>query len=46
MWQALIFALLYMRNWWSFDGHHARTLAATRMDMALRERRKPPRSKP
>lgn len=46
MLQALIFALLYLRNLPTFDGNHTRTKAATHMDMALRERRKRPRGKP
>lgn len=41
-----VFLLTYLRNWWSFDGNHVRTSAATHMDMALRERRKRPRGKP
>ena len=40
MLQALIFVLLYLRNLPTFDGNHVRTLAATRMDMKLRELRK------
>jgi hypothetical protein len=38
--QRLVFVLTYMRNWWSFDGNHTRTLAATRMDMKLRQLRR------
>ena len=44
--QSLLFALTYMRNWWSFDGNHARTLAATRMGMKLRELRKRLKERP
>ena len=40
MLQALIFVQLYLRNLPTFDGNHVRTLAATRMDMKLRELRK------
>ena len=43
--RALLFALTYLRNWWSFDGNHVRTKAATHMDMALRERRRLPRGR-
>ena len=44
--RTLLFVLTYLRNWWSFDGNHARTLAATHMDVALRERRRRPRGRP
>ena len=49
MLQALIFVLLYLRNLRNlptFDGNHARTLAATRMDMKLRELRKRLKERP
>ena len=44
--QRLLFALTYMRNRWSFDGNHARTLAATRMDMKLRQLRRRLKDRP
>ncbi len=44
--QRLLFALTYMRNWWSFDGNHARTLAATRMGMKLRQLRRRLKERP
>ena len=44
--QRLLFALTYMRNWWSFDGNHARILAATRMDMKLRQLRRRLKDRP
>ena len=44
--RALLFMLTYLRNWWSFDGNHVRTKAATHMDVALRERRRRPRGRP
>ena len=44
--RALLFALTYLRNWWSFDGNHVRTKAATRMDMNLRQLRKLARGRP
>ena len=46
MLQALIFALVYLRNLPTFDGNHVRTLAATRMDMKLRELRKRLKERP
>ena len=46
MLQALIFALVYLRNLPAFDGNHIRTLAATRMDMKLRELRKRLKERP
>lgn len=46
MLQALIFALLYLRNLPTFDGNHARTLAATRMDMKLRQLRRRLKDRP
>lgn len=39
MLRAILFALTYLRNLPEFDGHHVRTLAATRMDMDLRRAR-------
>lgn len=44
--RTLLFVLTYLRNWWSFDGNHVRTKAATHMDVALRERRRSPRGRP
>lgn len=44
--RTLLFVLTYVRNWWSFDGNHARTLAATRMDVAMRDLRRRLRDKP
>ncbi len=44
--RALLFALTYLRNWWSFDGNHVRIMAATRMDMNLRQLRKLARGRP
>lgn len=44
--RALLFILTYLRNWWSFDGNHVRTKAATHMDLDLRERRRRPRGRP
>ena len=44
--RALLFALTYLRNWWSFDGNHARTLAATRVDMKLRQLRRRLKDRP
>ena len=44
--RALLFALTYLRNWWSFDVNHVRIMAATRMDMNLRQLRKLARGRP
>ena len=44
--RALLFMLTYLRNWWSFDGNHVRIIAATRMDMKLRELRKRLKERP
>lgn len=44
--RTLLFVLTYLRNWWSFDGNHVRTKAATHMDVALREGRRRPRGRP
>lgn len=44
--RTFLFVLTYLRNWWSFDGNHVRTKAATHMDVALRERRSRPRGRP
>ena len=46
MLRALIFVLLYLRNLPTFDGNHVRTLAATRMNMKLRELRKRLKDRP
>lgn len=44
--RAILFVLTYLRNWWSFDGNHVRTKAATHMDLDLRERRRRQRGQP
>ena len=46
MLRPIIFTLLYLRNWWAFDGNHVRIMAATRMDMNLRQLRKLARGRP
>ncbi len=42
----LVFAALYLRNLFSFGWSHPHAVAATRMDMALRQRRKQKRGAP
>ena len=46
MLRPIIFTLLYLRNWWAFDGNHVRIKAATHMDMDLRLRARRHRQRP
>ena len=34
--RTLLFVLTYLRNWWSFDGNHVRTKAATSLLLLYR----------